>query len=188
MIQYALSYLDGEVYGFADSDRMPVLADGCIAHVMADRVPHFPKLTPTAKLYIANNELYVVETATLVDAQAHAWEAAKAAREAAEAADFEFEGVMYQPDVKRITGGVLKALMAQLTGVPFSTKWTVADNSEVPLDGAQMQALGLALASRIDAIHETGRAIRKLIADAQTPEAAYAAAAWPATPTEEPNA
>jgi len=60
-IQYALSYTDGEVYGFVDSDRMPELGDGFIAHVMVDRVPFFPRMAaPTTKLYVINGVLHKV--------------------------------------------------------------------------------------------------------------------------------
>ncbi|KQQ89551.1 hypothetical protein ASF77_23455 [Massilia sp. Leaf139] len=56
--------------GFADEDRIPVLPDGQVAHVMVERVPSFPEPPlPTSTLHVANNELYWVETAPLDQAK-----------------------------------------------------------------------------------------------------------------------
>lgn len=188
MTQYVIAGLDYRVRGFVDADEPPVV-DGALVAEMDPPVPCWPRPDPyyaEAELLFIGGALQWHDPRPLAAAKAAAWEAAKSARDAAEAADFEFEGVMYQPDIKRITGGVLNALMAQLAGVPFSEEWTVSDNTSVWLDGAQMQALGLALARRISDIHATGRAMRKAIADATDPAEAYTAAIWPPT-IEEPN-
>lgn len=129
--------------------------------------------TPTEALYMVDGVAELVETATLEQARALAWSAAKAARDAAEAADFEFGGVLYQPDVAKITGAVLAALLPRAPDDPFSINWTVSDNSVVTLDAAQVMALGLTLTARINAIHHRGRNLRALIDNAATPQEAY---------------
>jgi hypothetical protein len=115
-----------------------------------------------------------VETATLDDARALAWAAAKKSRDEAEGADFEFAGILYQPDVAKITGAVLAALLPiQPPLAPFSIDWTVSDNSVVTLDAEQVMALGLTLTARINRIHQRGRVLRDLINNSATPAEAY---------------
>lgn len=116
---------------------------------------------------------------TLETAKARAWSSVKRQRDAHEAADFEFEGGIYQADKARISGAVLGALMAQLNGVPFSEEWTLADDSVVVLSGAQVLGMGVALIQRVSAIFETARTMRVAIAAATSPAAAYEAAVWP---------
>jgi hypothetical protein len=113
------------------------------------------------------------ETATLAEARANAWAAVKKARDAAEAADFEFGGTLYQPDVAKITGAVLAALLPRAEGDPFTIDWTVSDNSVVTLTAPQVMALGLTLTARINGIHQRGRQLRALIDNAATPAEAY---------------
>ena len=175
MTSYAVSNLIGRVVGFLDSGTMPVMADpGYIAHALIERVAAWPDApTPTAELWISNGELYWLDPVGLADAKANAWAAAKNAREAAERADFEFDGTLYQPDVAKITGAVLAALLPRAEGDPFAINWTVSDNSVVTLTAPQVMALGLTLTARIDAIHQRGRELRALIENAATPTEAY---------------
>lgn len=138
--------------------------------------PEFSKSppTPTSVAFCFGPSPEWVETATLDEARAIAWAAAKNARDAAESADFEFDGTLYQPDVSKITGAVLAALLPiQPPLAPFSINWTVADNSVVTLDALQVMALGRTLSTRIDAIHQYGRELRALIDNATTPAEAY---------------
>lgn len=114
-----------------------------------------------------------VEIATLAEAQANAWAAAKKARGEAESADFEFAGTLYQPDVAKITGAFLAALLPRAESDPFAIDWTVADNSVVTLTAPQVMALGLTLTARINSIHQQGRQLRALIDNAATPAEAY---------------
>lgn len=111
---------------------------------------------------------------SLKEARANAWASAKVARDAAEAADFDYGGVLYQPDVARITGAVLEAMLPRAEDEPpFSIDWTVSDNSVVTLNAAQMVGLGRTLAARMSAIHHKGRLLRALIDNATTPAEAY---------------
>ena len=134
--------------------------------------------------YFVDGMVEWLETATLAEAQASAWEAVKQARDAAESADFAFDGGMYQPDKERISGAVLAALLAERAGVEYIEEWTLADDSRRMLTGAQVMALGATLSARVSAIHKTGRELREAIAAATTPQEACACT-WP---TEEPNA
>lgn len=129
--------------------------------------------TPTSIPTLQGREIVWLESGGLADAQANAWEAVKRARDEAESADFEFEGRMYQPDVPKVTGASLAALMAQVQGVPFNETWTLSDDTTVDLTGQQVMALGVTLLARISAIHHKGRMLRSLIDNAATPAEAY---------------
>jgi len=175
MTSYAVSNLLGRVVGFLDSATMPVMVDpGFIAHALIERVTEWPAApSPTAELWIGNGALYWDDPATLADAKANSWAAAKKARDEAEAADFEFGGTLYQPDVAKITGAVLAALLPREEGDLFTIDWTVSDNSVVTLTAPQVMALGLTLTARINGIHQRGRQLRAFIDNATTPAEAY---------------
>jgi len=130
--------------------------------------------TPTSVLYWSLEcGLYWVDLAELADARANAWAAVKEARDEAEGADFEFAETLYQPDVAKITGAVLAAVLPRAEGDPFAIDWTVSDNSVVTLNAQQVMSLGLTLTARINDIHQRGRALRDLIDNATTPAEAY---------------
>ncbi|ABQ68534.1 hypothetical protein Swit_2175 [Rhizorhabdus wittichii RW1] len=73
-----------------------------------------------------------------------------------------------------VAGAALSATRAQMTGEPWSKEWTLADNSVVTLDAAQMIAIGDAVEAHLQACQDAGTAIRALI-DAAEDEAALAA-------------
>jgi len=129
--------------------------------------------TPTQVAFYLDGRPQWVETATLEQAQAAAWTAAKVDRDKAEAAPFEFEGGLYDPNKENVTGAAFVAYMAQAVGQSISRRWTLADNSRRDLNGTQLIAMGLALTTRVDAIHERGRMLRDLINNATTPAEAY---------------
>jgi len=119
-----------------------------------------------------------VETATLDEAKAMAWDRIKAARDVAEAADFTCAGYAYQSDKARISGAALAALMAQVASQPYTIDWTISDNSVVTLDGPQMMAVGVALMQHIDGVFEIARGLRVQI-EAATTIAEAVAVNWP---------
>lgn len=167
------------VLWYPDPDAGPVVPPGWIAKG-TELVEHSAAGTftregrrETESAYLQGGAVVWVETATLAEARANAWSAVKAARDEAEAAHFEFEGSWYQPDVKNITGAVLASLLAAARGMSFVRDWTLADNSVLSLTGEQVQALGLVLTDRIDAIHQRSRTLRDLIDNATTPAEAY---------------
>lgn len=150
----------------------PMPRDGRIYRAWPEPFPLTPP-TPTKQAFWIDDRPQWVETATLEQAQAAAWGAAKVDRDKAESAPFEFEGGMYDPNKENVSGAALAALLAQLGGVEVSRTWTLADNSRRVLSGAQIIAMGLALTTRVDAIHERGRVLRDLINNATTPAQAY---------------
>lgn len=162
------------VRGFVDQDDTPDPVEGCAIVENLAPVAHFPE-APTAAsvLHMIDGSLTWIDTATLADAQAAAWDAVKAARDAAEAGVFMFEGDVYDLNKENVSGAALAALMAQIAGQPFSIEWTLADNSVRALDAATMQALGRAMVAHIDALHCTARDLRERISAAATPAEAY---------------
>lgn len=116
----------------------------------------------------------------LEQARALKWEEIKAARDAAEYGGFTAGGLVYDSDavsVRRITGAVSLAMIAQGAGAPFSQEWTLADNSTTVLDAAGMIDVGLALGAHVAAAHGHAKQLRDSIAAAGTVEA-VAALAW----------
>jgi hypothetical protein len=115
---------------------------------------------------------------TLDQLKAARWEAMKAERTRAEAAPFTWNGLVFDADVQRVTGAATGAMLAQLTGSPFAVDWTLADNSVVTLDAAEMTQVGMALLQHVEAAHSRARALRTLIfTNAATPEE-VAAITW----------
>lgn len=119
---------------------------------------------------------------TLDELQAEKWAAIKARRDAVEFGGFAWEGSVFDSDQAaqgRIMGAVQMAALAQAAGQAFGIAWALADNSVRTLDGAQMQAVGLALGAHVAAAHETARALRSLIFDASATAESVAAVQWP---------
>lgn len=129
--------------------------------------------TPYSKLYYLDGGVQWIDEAPLSEAKACAWAKAKAARDAAEAAPFEWDGSMFDANKENIAGAALAALIAQLQGAEVVRNWTLADNTTRALSGPQLIALGIALTERIDAVHQRGRELRELIDNAATPANAY---------------
>lgn len=118
----------------------------------------------------------------LEDVRAVKWEEIKAARDAAEVAGFPYMGKVIDSDprsVQRLTGAVQAAQEAIKLGQPFAIEWTCADNTVLALDAESMTGMPAALALYANQLHEQARALRAVIAAAQTP-AEVAAIAWPA--------
>lgn len=121
---------------------------------------------------LAGFALEVVDGAVagaLAGVRARKWEAAKAARDAAEFGGCETpsgRADTSRDSIMRLNGAVAAAQIALAAGQPFSVDWTLADNSVVALDAPAMVALGLAAMAHIVACHEHGRALRLAIADA----------------------
>jgi hypothetical protein len=62
-----------------------------------------------------------------------------------------------------ISGAALSAVIAQGASAPYSVEWTLADNSSVVLNAAEMIGLGLAVMQHVDACYNRARALRNLI-------------------------
>jgi hypothetical protein len=105
-----------------------------------------------------------IDMRTLAIARAEAWARVKAARDIAEKSDFTHGGNVYQADRERINGAVTAAILSQMSGAAYSITWTLSNNTTVDLDGAQMMAVGAALAQRVKEVFDTGVALREAIA------------------------
>jgi hypothetical protein len=90
-----------------------------------------------------------------------------------------------QTDVEsmvKINGLVSMAMLAKGSGQAFSETFTMADNSEVPMDADQMIAFGVSVGSYIAATHARSRALYAEIQAAPTAEEVEAIdlnAGWP---------
>lgn len=114
-----------------------------------------------------------VPTPTLVALRAKRWAEIKAARDAAEAAGFTWDGSTFDSDLQsqgRIQGAVQLALLAAQAQEPFAIAWTLADNTVRTLDGADAVAVGLALAAHVQAVFGHGRDLRAQIDAAASAE------------------
>lgn len=121
-----------------------------------------------------------VDARTLDDARAEAWARIKVARAAAIGGGFACNGKVYDSDDQsraNIAGAAQAAALAKAAGQPFSTTWTLADNTAAALDADQMIAVGLACLAHVDAAYARGRELRAAI-EAATSNAACDAAAW----------
>lgn len=176
MIQYALSYTDGEVFGFVDSDRMPDLPPGQIAHVIVARVPCFPRMAaPTTKLYVINGELQKVgpdEVPALraeKNAEINAWKLE------ANNTYFDFQGkqIAYREsdrvEIQAINNVVL--LTGEMPTDPdWPAAWKTVDNTWLPLpDVETWKAFNLAIAARGTAHFKRAQELKSDLATATTP-------------------
>lgn len=115
---------------------------------------------------------------TLDAAKERAWVAMKAARAAAEAGTFSYDGALYDIDQAHITGSVVLAGVANSAGAPYSEQWTLADNTVRDLDADQVIALGVALGQQVSSIYKTARTLRAQI-DAATSSDDLSQIHWP---------
>lgn len=119
-----------------------------------------------------------VDTRNLDAAKVQAWERIKISRAVAEVAPFVCGGATYDRDLARISGAVQLALLANLSGSPFSVAWTLADNTVKTLDGPGMIAVGEALGVKTQSIFDTARQLRDQI-NAATTVTQVDAIVWP---------
>lgn len=118
---------------------------------------------------------------TLEQVRAQQWAQIKAERAAREFGGMVWDGSPFDTDEvsqRRIQGAVQLAVIAQAAQQPFSIGWTLADDSVRTLDGADMIAVGMALAQHVGSLHETGRLLRQQIDEAAT-VADVIAVSWP---------
>lgn len=180
-LQYALSYADGEVYGFADCDTIPVLSDGCIAHVMVERVNGWPgSASPTAKLYIANGELYSVETASLDELKAMKTAEITAQRIAADSDKFTYNGLSIRTAEKDMFDLLIADARISKGGMPpnWPGGWKAIENSYVPISTVdEWNAFFIAMYDAGIANFTRSQQIKARIAAATAPEE-IAAITW----------
>lgn len=118
---------------------------------------------------------------TLGAVKVRRWAALKAERQAREFGTFAWNGASYDCDAQsqvRIIGAAQLAALALAAQQAFEIEWTRADDSVATLSAADMIAMGQALATHVQAAHQTGRAVHQQIQAAATAEE-VAAVAWP---------
>lgn len=109
------------------------------------------------------------------------WNELKAERARREFGTFVYSGWVFNCDEvaqRRIVGAVLAAVIAQVNSAPYTTNWTLADDSVQSLTGAQVVAMGLALLAQVNSIHDTARTLRAAL-DAAITEEDIEAINWP---------
>ena len=122
------------------------------------------------------------------DRKASLWIEAKRLREAltdTPGAEAETPFGTVQVDAKskqNVNGLVTMALIAQGAGAPFSSDFTLADNTVVTLNATQMIGMGIAIGQYVEAVYAHARTLRSAIVDAQDHDdldAIDVAAGWP---------
>jgi len=92
------------------------------------------------------------------------WEAIKQQRDSLEFGGFQYAGRVYDSD-QVSQGRIMGAAIAGVDQV-----WTLANNTTVELNGAELKELYAALQQHIASAHERGRIARQLIYEAETKE------------------
>jgi hypothetical protein len=117
-------------------------------------------------------QITVDMTDTLEGAQARAWVRIKASREAALTGNFTYDGSTIQINKVDVNGAVSGALICKAADTPYSTNWTLADNTVRTFDGPAVLAMGMALLQYVESVHEKARTYRAAIFSASTIKAA----------------
>ena len=103
-----------------------------------------------------------VDPRTLDEIKAQKWSEIKAERDRLEYEGFEFEGNLYDSDEKS------RARISAAASLGVAVEWTLADNSTIWLEPADLQRLVAALATHITTIHARGKIAREKIYNATT--------------------
>jgi hypothetical protein len=150
-----------------------------IGHPLADAVDAW--LIASGISPFAGGEIVGDQSETLATAKDRAWNAIKRARDQAEAANFTWDGHVFDADKARISGAALAALMAITAGEAFSTTFTLANNDPIVLDASQMMGVGAALMQHVDGVFAIARGLREtLFSDETDTIAKVTAITWPA--------
>lgn len=154
---------------------------------------HYHKIPIGATVDVANNyikiqepfvgatEIEELDNTTLEGSKLSKWTTIKNHRDWLEYAGFTWDNSTFDSDPQsqsRIQGGVQLALMAQQSNQPFSINWTLKDNTVRTLNIQDMLAVGQALASHIQTLHQTSRTLREQLNAATTVEQVQAIG-WP---------
>jgi len=139
-------------------------------------------------LVIAEDGLSAAPRAVpLAELKDEAWLAVKRLRESRIAAGCTVPGIgTFQTDEKSMANvheAVSGALLAALTGQPYTIDFTLADNSRPTLNGTQMMLAGKVIGERKSAIHAYSQDVLRAAIYAAADEAELAAidieAGWP---------
>ena len=122
-----------------------------------------------------------VDPRTLQDYKDEKWEQIKRDRDAAINAPLSTPYGEFDADSNsraNIANAVLYLQTLEQQGTPGTIDWTLADNTTITLNYAEMSSVGLLLGQRTNAAYDTGRALRAQI-DAATTIAEVDAIHWP---------
>jgi hypothetical protein len=111
-------------------------------------------------------EGYFYSIPTIDSLKAKKWEEIKSARNSSEVSGFSWDGSVFDSDQisqAKIQGAALAALISIYTGKIFSIDWTLADNTVRSLSATEMIAVGEAMLTHINSVHERGRLLREQI-------------------------
>lgn len=120
-----------------------------------------------------------VDQRSLADARTARWEAVKLERSQRLGGTFTALGHIFQIDLIMVPASSLSAMQAQLSAAPWEKQWTLADDSRVTLDAADMIAVGQAMDVAVDTIWNTSQDMRDAIEAAES-VAEVDAVVWPA--------
>lgn len=110
---------------------------------------------------------------TVEAAKLRKWASIKNTRSQKEYGGFAWDGSSFDSDAlaqSRIQGAVILAMQAAAAEQPFSITWTLSDNSTRVLTGAEMIAVGGALAQHVITLHEVAQDLRVQLDAAETIE------------------
>lgn len=122
-----------------------------------------------------------VDPRTLQDYKDEKWSEIKRDRDAAINAPLSTPYGVFDADANsraNIANAVLYLQTLEQQGTPGTIDWTLADNTTITLNYAEMSSVGLLLGQRTNAAYDTGRALRTQI-DAATTIAEVEAIHWP---------
>ncbi|MFM2345344.1 MAG: hypothetical protein RL654_97 [Pseudomonadota bacterium] len=114
---------------------------------------------------------------TLDGLRASRWAALRERRNALEVAPLLVDGMLFDCDERAVARIGLALKQAELTP-GWAKAWTLADNTTAPITAPVLMRVLLALATRGEKLHATGRALRERIAEATT-AAQIEAVTWP---------
>lgn len=135
-----------------------------------------PKLPPQPYMRWASGAWF--DPRPLDSVKSDKWGEIKKSRDATEHGGFTWDGSVFDSDPvsqSKIIGAVQ---LANMNPASFLIDWTLQDNTVRALSGANMVAVGQALAVHVNAQHVLGRTLRQQI-DAATTVAEVNAISWP---------
>lgn len=195
MLQYTFVDANGEIKKWG-----AVETTDDIDALVADNVDliYLPSIAPnpTSYRYYANNptgtyawilrperafDFYAWDYVTFVwydprdidERRAAQWDVIKQAQFDADASDFDWLGSLFQVDVisrDKLQEQLLDSILATLAGDPWSIEWTLADDTTLTMDAADMAAMNRALAARTKTHHDKAQDKRALIYASMSPE------------------
>ena len=146
------------------------LVDGELVDTGLTKLPPQPYMRWVGGQWIDPRELEAVKS--------DKWVEVRTARDAAEHGGFTWDGSVFDSDPESQTKIIGATQLANMNPASFLMDWTLQDNTVRTLTGAQMVAVGQALAVHVNAQHVLGRTLRQQI-EAATTVAEVNAIHWP---------